>query len=84
MGKTTRRSFKLRANAYTTINIQLRPVVPNFERLHYANLLRLKNRRMSVSRDHLCASISCAKKNNVEHNEAELTLSLLIIQAVKQ
>ena len=47
--------------------IQLRPVVPNFERLHYVNLLRLKNRRMSVSRELLDVRQSRAnQKNNVE------------------
>ena len=49
--------------------IQLRPLVPNFERLHYVNLLRLKNRRMSVSREPLDVRQSRAnQKNNVERN----------------
>ena len=53
--------------------IQLRPVVPNFERLHYVNLLRLKNRRMSVSRELLDVRQSREnQKNNVEQNEERI------------
>ena len=74
MGKIVWFSLKLCAIACERIfNILLRPLVPNFERLHYVNLLRLKNRRMSVSREPLDVRQSRAnQKNNVEQNEARI------------
>ena len=62
MGNIVWFSLKLCAIACERIfNILLRPLVPNFERLHYVNLLRLKNRRMSVSREPLDVRQSRAK-----------------------